>query len=268
MSCPFVGEEDHRDTPDVDDQIDFTQTSQEKPVETGGPTGRMPQVGVREPRGARPRPLLAASLAFPWPASREWPLDVASDPGGEPKVTESGTPPEIVRGVMKAAETAVGDAAAAEVSDADQKFLRANAISDKGETGSIQRQMAEEAAAEAFAPVEASQVSVLRRLLERPPPGLVAIPLVHRAFQMLRKVKAFTPGRVGVAGRADPVRAASTFRTGFEPHKTAEPGTMRTRAPRSPGMGSRAVGGVPMQFNAAERMRLMVGVSRRKVSEM
>lgn len=273
MTCPFMKEEGHDDTPDSDDKIDFTKTPPIPVDATGVPgTGRLPRVGVREP--ARPFPqYLQAAAARPLPELQER--------GGE-AVTEQSK--ATVRQIMEVAEEAVGRPAAnAVIGEADVAYLgkigvfsgslelsvgEQNVRAGQARMDAIQRQMAEEAVAEALVPAEAVQIDVLRELVQRPPAGLVAIPLLAEAFRLLRRSALFRsgvpiqPGRLGTVGRMDPPREASTFRSSNVPKIQSAKGAFTGRgvAPAPASIGATL-------FNAADRMRRLVEVSRRSVAQ-
>ena len=88
----------------------------------------------------------------------------------------------------------------------------------------------------------------------------MAIPLLAEAFRLLRGSALFrsavpiAPGRIGTAGRVVPADVAAR----------SKPLTVRTasRPPSGAGQMAETRGGAIM-FNAAERMRQMMGVSRR-----
>ncbi len=278
-------DEEHEDTPDSDDRIDFTRTP---PVPTGKPlpvpAEPQPTVGVREPRVPVPKPL-ALAAGLPTPVA-ETPLpDVVGVPPPAPgrvdlgKVT-AGTKSVTVRSIMREAEASIGRSPArAEFSEADSEFLRnigvhqgsvaspaeENRLAGQARSDAIQSQMAEEAAAEAFAPRQTQQLEVMRDLVHRPPAPLVAIPLLAEAFRLLRRSPVFrsavpiTPGRIGTAGRIVPADVA--------PRSTPLVTRSVSRPPSGPGQMSEARGAGGMFFNAAERMRRMTGVARRSVQQ-
>ncbi len=287
MSCPFIGAEDHEDTEDADEFLDFTTVR--KPAKAKvPPLEAKAEVGVREPRRALPTALARAAAVpiqqpgFPIP-------DIVGPPIPAPGKVEPGrvalpAKAEAVTQVMRAAEQSVGRVPQkAKFSREDFAFLfqsqvaagsvdvaSQNRLAGQARVDAIQTQMAEEAVAEAFAPAQSTQIEVLRELVHRPPAGLVAIPLLAEAFRLLRRSAMFrsavpiSPGRIGTAGAVVPADLAAR----------STPLTVKTlsRAPSGPGTMAEArparrfSGG--MLFNAAERMRQMMGVSRRMVNEL
>lgn len=274
-------DEEHDDTPDVDDQIDFTQTPQDPPVAPVPIPAEPPsEVVVREPAVPMPVPLEMAAER-PTPTRTQSPGAFRGVPvpkeGAVPDrgavFTSSSSAGVSVKQVMAEAERSVGRVTPGTyLTEADHEFVRDTRTgAAKGNMEALQSAMAEEAAAEAFAPGSATQVEVMRGVSQRPPAALLAIPMLAEAFRLIRRSALFRSavpiraGRIGTAGPADPARAASTFRTGEGPATTRV-----SHAPRKPTAGARPVaprqGGVGMAFNAAERMRQLVGVSRRMVS--
>ena len=278
-------EAEHEDTPDSDDRIDFTGTPQPKavaPIPVGAEP--RPMVGVREPR--RPLPLQlarAASKPIPGqlagapgiptkPSVVPGKPDIVSTPVEAPQRVElgrirSGGANITVRRIMQEAEASVGAVPkGAKFTEEDIGFLKQEQIGDltsKNESqgtraSALQTQMAEEVSAEAIAPAASAQIDVLREMVNRPPAELIAIPLLAEAFKAMRQAfaKRARPGVVGRPGPADPVRPKSTFRPSEAPGIRSP-----SHAPRSPR------GGPALQFNAAERMRVMMGASRRSVRE-
>ncbi len=288
MSCPFIGTEEHEDTEDADEFLDFTTVR--KPARAKVPDKEAKaKVGVREPRRALPTALARAAAVpiqqpgFPIP-------DIVGPPIPTPGQQAPGrvalpAKAEAVTQVMRAAEESVGRVPQkAKFSREDLAFLfqsqvaagsvdvrSQNRLAGQARVDAIQTQMAEEATAEAFAPAQSTQIEVIRELVHKPPAGLVAIPLLAEAFRLLRRSAMFrsavpiSPGRIGTAGPVVPADVAAR----------STPLTVKTpsRAPSGPGTMSEArvvprrfSGG--MLFNAAERMRQMMGVSRRMVNEL
>ncbi len=283
MSCPFMPDKEHQDTPDSDDRIDFTKTAQPArvPVPKAMPDPRA-TVGVREPRRDRPGSLVRA-VALRGPTTVTRLPDVVSKPLPETGRTQigevtAGSASITVRSIMREAQKSIGRAPAkATFTKEDDAFLRQLKVfkgslssTEVRSSDAIQSQMAEEAAAEALSPAEGTQIEVLRELVRNPPAGLIAIPLVAEAFRRLRQSKTFRSGL--------PIRTGSITKGDLSPRST--PLTVRTesRAPSGPGQMSeargaikvpqRAGGGGGFTFNAAERMRQMVGRSRQMVAEM
>ncbi len=292
MSCPFLRLKEHEDT--EEEPSDFLQFEAGAAARVRVPVPEPPvEVGVREPRRTVPV-ALAKAASVPIEVPERGVPDVIGPPVPKPGEQVPGRvalpgKPDAVAQVMRAAEESVGRVPRkVSFSREDFAFLernqivsgsvqKENALAGQARIDAIQTQMAEEAAAEAFAPAETASIDVLRELVQRPPAGLVAIPLLAEAFRLLRRSNVFrsavpiTPGRIGTAGAMDPSRPASTFRTGQQQQTT--PGRTESRAPRAPTAGARPV--TPMRrsfgglaFNAAERMRELVGVSRRKVVQV
>lgn len=272
MGCPFRDEEEHEDTPDADEHLDFTKrpkrgkglVAKTEKMEVGIPSlPEKVQVGVREPRKGVPRPLERAAVR-----GHPQPFKTLEDFEGE-----------RVRDVMTAAETAVGRVPQkASFSREDFAFFEQNQIfagqlgvseqnqkAGQARVDAIQTQMAEEAAAEAVAPAQEASIDVLRELVRRPPAELVAIPLLAEAFRRLRASPLFRsavpiqPGRRVSSPVRNPTRRVPA---GAPPRQT------RTGAGgRPPAAGARPVtrGFGGLTFNAAQRMRELVSVSRRTV---
>ncbi len=282
MSCPFSLVDEHEDTEDSDEFLDFTTVRKEAPVRPP-PKEAKAMVGVREPRVAKPTALARAAAvpvaqpAFPIP-------DVVGPPIPKPGQQAPGRvalpgKAQAVAEVMKVAERSVGRVPQKAVfTREDFAFLQQsqifagsvdaqNQMAGQARVDAIQTQMAEEAAAEAFAPAQSTQIEVIRELVHKPPAGLVAIPLLAEAFRLLRRSPLFrsavpiSPGRIGTAGPVVPadIAARSTPLTVKTPSRAPSgAGTMAEARP------ARFSGG--MLFNAAERMRQMMGVLRRKVT--
>ncbi len=289
MSCPFLKVEEHEDTPDVDDRIDFTSTppirvpakipvsNAPRPLAAARVRRRPVRTGLLAGAADVPKPLIPAlatleSTQTPPPGAEPVPgrVEIEGKPGGA-DIT--------VRSIMRAAEEAVGRVPQkASFSAKDFKFFRETGIANgsvqeqgrlagQARVDAIQTQMAEEATAEAVSPVATTQIDVLRQIVQRPPAALVAIPLLAEAFRLLRRSSLFRsavpirPGLIGTAGPADPAAAKSQFVTDDKPRIQSAQGRFKGRDAPAPRRG--LPGG--MMFNAAERMRQMVGVSRRKV---
>ncbi len=281
MSCPFIGAEEHEDTEDADEFLDFTTVRKPAPRKVPDKEAKA-KVGVREPRRALPTALARAAAVpiqqpgFPIP-------DIVGPPVPAPGTQAPGrvalpAKAEAVAQVMRAAEQSVGRVPQkAKFSREDFAFLfqqqiaagsvdvaSQNQLAGQARADAIQTQMAEEAAAEAFAPAQGTQIDVLREIVQRPPAGLIAIPLLAEAFRLLRRSPMFRS--------AVPIQPGRVVPADISPRST--PLTVRTelRAPSGAGQMSEArparrfSGG--MLFNAAERMRQMVGVSRRMVNEL
>ncbi len=297
MSCPFMVEEEHEDTEDTDEFLDFTKTPRprvagvEVPVPARIPVPQMERelVRVREPRRKLPTQLARARARTPGqlagaPGIPEKPSivtgvpDIKGTPIKEPQRipigrVRSGGKNITVREIMREAEKSVGKVPErVKFSNEDTAFLQQNQIADlatkfesqSARAGALQTQMAEEAAAEAIAPTQSTQVDVMRELVNNPPAELIAIPLLAEAFRQIRKQLARQPFRSPIA---DPRPHVSTpKRTPIQTPGTTRPGRIL------PGAGAPRPGGLPVsgfgvggQFNAAERMRQMVGVSRNRV---
>ncbi len=287
MGCPFRGDVEHEDTPDVSDRIDFTQTPpipKEVKVRVPAAPPEEALVRVREPRLPVPKQLAAAvSLPIPVPGSAPGDIvDIPPPPPGEevPGKVTSGNVSITVRSIMRAAEESVGRVpqkasfraedfaflSRSQIAEGSVDVREQNRLSGQARVDAIQTQMAEEAVAEAFAPAQTQQIKILRELVERPPPGIVAIPLLTEAFRLIRRsglFKSAIPIKPGAVVPADISPRSTPLTVKNEPRIQSAKGVFKGRgvepAPRS-------VGGT--FFNAAERMRQMTGVSRRMVGDL
>ncbi len=282
-SCPFIGDPEHQDTPDSDERLQFTKTPQLSAVAPVPVSGSEPmsKVSVRVPRPALPTQLTMAAER-PTPKAEAQLPSFSSTPAPEPGVPlQPGkvTAGETVKQVMRDAEAAVGRPGQS-IQEEDIAFLRDQSITPGSAVGeklgaqetanATQSQMAEEAAAEAFAPQGVTNFETLRGLVQRPPPWVVAIPLLAEGFRQLRSSPVFKsavpvqPGRVvpaDIAPRSTPLTVRTESRAPSGPGQMSE----ARPAPRFSKPGPR--GAPAMLFNAAERMRQLIGVSRRKVAE-
>ena len=269
MSCPFRTEEEHEETPDSDDNLDFTQSVPVKvPMRQLGSVSARPTVGVREPRRMKPKSLAAAKSLPRKPSAEQLPELVGLPV--EEKVGKITGVPEVIHKVMEDAQRATGRASAsATFSGEDAAFLdeigvyRGTLASTAGELrlsgmqrmDAVQNQMAEEAAAEAVAPEETSQLGMVQRMLESPA-ALLPIPLLHA-------LRTIVKGRLGKAGPMDPVRTKSTFRTSNEPRIQSYAGLFKGRGAAAPAKGFAGGGYI---FNAAERMSVMVEGAKKSLA--
>lgn len=272
-SCPFGDSEGHDPTPDTDSDIDFTVPAVEldaTPIHGGGKFRQT--VGVREPRLKPLADRMVASLALPLPMP-VWKGDVVGIPLPEPALPKPRPAPrptggQAVRQIMDEARAAVAAPERAKFTAQDFAFLAkrqiapmAEGLSDEDKARTLHTQMAEEAAAEALFPAIEADLLGFWEIVQSPGVlGVLGIPLVMR---VLRLVSTMRPGLLGAPGRMDPARQPSQFKTSDAPRIQDARGKFHGRgvAPAPKGFA-----GTGAFFNAAERMRVMVSVSRRRVT--
>lgn len=258
MDCPFEGLDEHpRDGPE--DEIEFTRVpgapTPERASFRGGKHDR-PTVGVREPR--RPGIPAREGEATATPEVDDPIVDLDADVAKRFRF-----PQKLKHGAAEA------------VGDINEAYQFAGQVGEQDEfwnkspwykEGRDQLAEASEvAAAEAAGRAQQDYLEGIIAVLGTA--AVSSIPLMREGLRALRQAQG-RPGLVGKPGRADPVRAPSTFRTGQGPD------TGRTgHASRAPTAGARPVTtkskaggarGPARQVNAQNLMQGMISRVQRR----
>lgn len=265
--CPFSSISGHEDPdrPDgPDDELRFTDTERfpaEAPI--GVAPEPVPEVGVREPRVTAPPPQEAAAEAKP---SRRIGQNISGKtlesfeiPFGQPAAGRvaveepAGTAIARMEGARRHGQNIAG-----QTRETFEKRARETAGVRKGTKAPIS-EMAEIAAAEATRRDTAGALGTVLALA-----AASTVPLVRAGVSQLRSSMRIRPGVLGPAGRMDPVRPASTFRTGEGPTpRQVRPGVGQRlrRGGRTPAT-SRGSGG--MHVDARNLLQGMIRVRVRR----